>query len=56
MIVSFGDDETAKVWSGERSRRFPSDIQAVACASCVSSTPQEELTICASRPATGWNG
>jgi proteic killer suppression protein len=30
MIVSFGDDETAKVWSGERSRRFPSDIQAVA--------------------------
>ena len=30
MIVSFDDGETAKVWSGERSRRLPSDIQAVA--------------------------
>jgi proteic killer suppression protein len=30
MIISFGDDETEKVWSGERSRRLPSDIQAVA--------------------------
>ena len=30
MIVSFRDDETATVWSGHRSRRLPSDIQAVA--------------------------
>jgi proteic killer suppression protein len=30
MIVSLGDDETEKVWNGERSRRLPSDIQAVA--------------------------
>ena len=30
MIVSFGDDETAKIWAGERSRRLPLDIQAVA--------------------------
>ena len=30
MIVSFGDAETEKVWKGERSRRLPSDIQAVA--------------------------
>jgi proteic killer suppression protein len=30
MIVSFRDDETATVWSGERSRRLPPDIQATA--------------------------
>lgn len=30
MIVSFGDAETAKIWNGERSRRLPTDIQAVA--------------------------
>jgi len=30
MIVSFGDGETAKVWNGERGRRLPGDIQAVA--------------------------
>ena len=30
MIVSFGDGETAKIWAGERSRRLPFDIQAVA--------------------------
>ena len=30
MIVSFRDDETETVWSGRRSRRLPSDIQAVA--------------------------
>jgi proteic killer suppression protein len=30
MIVSFGDGETEKVWNGERSRRLPLDIQAVA--------------------------
>jgi len=30
MIVSFGDDATAAVWSGERSRRLPPDIQATA--------------------------
>ena len=30
MISSFRDDETRKVWLGERSRRLPSDIQAVA--------------------------
>jgi proteic killer suppression protein len=29
MIVSFGDGETAKICSGERSRRFPYEIQAV---------------------------
>ncbi|MGB9369586.1 MAG: type II toxin-antitoxin system RelE/ParE family toxin [Xanthobacteraceae bacterium] len=27
MIVNFGDDETAMVWSGHRSRRLPPDIQ-----------------------------
>ena len=30
MIVSFGDSETEKIWNGERSRRLPGDIQAVA--------------------------
>ncbi len=30
MIVSFGDAETAKIWNGERSRRLPTDFQAVA--------------------------
>ena len=30
MIVSFGDGETEKIWKGERSRRLPGDIQAVA--------------------------
>lgn len=30
MISSFRDDEIRKVWLGERSRRLPSDIQAVA--------------------------
>ena len=30
MIVSFGDGETEKIWKGERSRRVPGDIQAVA--------------------------
>jgi len=30
MIVSFGDDETEKVWNGGRSRRLPMDIQAAA--------------------------
>jgi proteic killer suppression protein len=30
MIVSFGDDETEQIWRGERSRRFPTDIQAPA--------------------------
>ena len=30
MIVSFGDGETEKIWSGERSRRLPFDIQAAA--------------------------
>ncbi len=30
MIVSFGDGETEKIWSGERSRRLPPDIQAAA--------------------------
>ncbi|AXK81172.1 type II toxin-antitoxin system RelE/ParE family toxin [Pseudolabrys taiwanensis] len=30
MIVSFGDGEAAKIWLGERSRRVPFDIQAVA--------------------------
>ncbi len=30
MIVSFGDDETAKIWNGERSRRLPPDIQPAA--------------------------
>ena len=27
MIVSFGDNETEKIWRGERSRRLPPDIQ-----------------------------
>jgi proteic killer suppression protein len=27
MIASFGDDETEKLWNGERSRRLPPDIQ-----------------------------
>ena len=30
MIVSFGDGETKKIWNGERSRRLPFDIQAIA--------------------------
>jgi len=30
MIRSFADPETALVWSGLRSRRLPSDIQATA--------------------------
>jgi proteic killer suppression protein len=30
MIVSFRNDETATIWSGRRSRRLPSDIQASA--------------------------
>jgi toxin HigB-1 len=30
MIVSFRDEETAKLWQGLRSRRLPADIQAVA--------------------------
>ncbi|MGO9740452.1 MAG: type II toxin-antitoxin system RelE/ParE family toxin [Roseiarcus sp.] len=30
MILSFADAETALIWSGRRSRKFPSDIQAVA--------------------------
>jgi proteic killer suppression protein len=30
MIRSFGDRETAKVWSGERSRRLPGEIQETA--------------------------
>jgi proteic killer suppression protein len=30
VIQSFADRETALVWSGQRSRRLPSDIQGVA--------------------------
>jgi toxin HigB-1 len=30
MIVSFRDAETARIWEGVRSRRFPPDIQPVA--------------------------
>lgn len=30
MIVSFRDPETSTIWAGQRSRRLPSDIQAVA--------------------------
>ena len=30
MIVSFRDEPTAMVWSGQRSRRLPPDIQATA--------------------------
>lgn len=30
MIESFGDAETAKIWSGRRSRRLPFEIQPVA--------------------------
>jgi len=30
MIVSFRCEETRAIWNGERSRRLPSDIQAVA--------------------------
>jgi proteic killer suppression protein len=30
MIVSFRNGETERVWSGERSRRLPPDIQAAA--------------------------
>jgi toxin HigB-1 len=30
MIVSFRDPETATIWDGRRSRRPPTDIQAVA--------------------------
>lgn len=30
MIVSFRDEPTATIWSGQRSRRLPPDIQATA--------------------------
>jgi len=30
MIGSFGDRETERIWSGERSRRLPPDIQDAA--------------------------
>jgi len=30
MIVSFGNDETATIWSGRRGRRLLGDIQAAA--------------------------
>lgn len=30
MIVSFSDPEAERIWRGERSRRLPPDIQAVA--------------------------
>ena len=30
MIVSFRDAETATIWEGRRSRRLPTDLQAVA--------------------------
>ncbi|RMG35923.1 MAG: type II toxin-antitoxin system RelE/ParE family toxin [Gammaproteobacteria bacterium] len=30
MILGFKDRETEKVWKGDRSRRLPPDIQAVA--------------------------
>ena len=30
MIQSFADAETRLIWSGQRSRRFPADIQNVA--------------------------
>lgn len=30
MIVSFRDPETERIWSGERSRKLPADIQATA--------------------------
>ncbi len=30
MIQSFADPETELIWSGRRSRKLPSDIQAVA--------------------------
>ena len=30
MIRSFADRETERIWSGRRSRRLPSDMQAVA--------------------------
>lgn len=30
MIKTFKDKDTEKVWNGERSRRFPPDIQNVA--------------------------
>jgi len=30
VILSFRDTETARIWSGERSRRLPADIQSVA--------------------------
>jgi proteic killer suppression protein len=30
MLVSFRDAETATIWEGRRSRRLPTDLQAVA--------------------------
>ncbi len=30
MIKSFGNKETEQIWLGERSRKLPSDIQAIA--------------------------
>ena len=30
MIISFAEAETEKIWSGQRSRKLPADIQQVA--------------------------
>lgn len=30
MIKDFGDDETEKIWNGNRSKKLPSEIQNVA--------------------------
>lgn len=30
MIIEFADSETERIWRGERSRRFPPDMQATA--------------------------
>ena len=30
MIISFADHETELIWSGQRSRRLPTDIQQIA--------------------------
>jgi toxin HigB-1 len=30
VIISFSNDETERIWKGQRSRKLPSDIQAAA--------------------------
>ena len=56
MIHSFRDPETERIWSGLRSRRLPSDIQAVALRKLRMINQARALSTCAFRRETGWSG